>query len=640
MIPHRHLLAALAATSLVAIGIVAPQPAWAGSVVRVWDAPVLLDSHMPSRFAPAATAAHGTQAAAVWVMGGHVWLTERSVATEVWSAKQDLGTTTGSADVAYGSDGTLAVAFGVNDGLYDNVRLLTRAPGALSFVGTERVPGDEPGPVVGIQVVVSDAASGATPARATVAWVRSGPTGVLRVATPTARAGTLQVVFESGPGPISRFRLVQQGSTPPLLVWLGDTLKPNARVQVLARGIGINAWPLAAAATSVSPASASVKDFAVSGAVDGTTVLAYKVAATDPVPGLFTSTRSAAHVWSVPAHVGGSGAMVSGGSIAAGVGGAAILAWRNIDGGGASTMWVSDRASSSVAWPAAHLLDYLCVACADEPVSDPDVARGPDGSGLIMWNGYGATNGSTAAFVGRGTSWVEQGGIVSNDTAGPGRPLVLADGTTVVFGSGVDAVDFANNILQVREGHLRTTGPSPAGPAVLAGTARVGGRLGCGAPAFAPTPATRAYAWLRNGAVIAGATAAAYTAVAADLGKALQCRVTAAITGPLAGSTAVLSNAVVIALGLAPTPTAGSVAVLGVHRAGVVQTCRVGTWSPAATYVHTFRWLRDGAVISGATASTFLPPAALRAHTLACRVTSSRAGYATGTATSAAVPVA
>jgi hypothetical protein len=174
----------------------------------------------------------------------------------------------------------------------------------------------------------------------------------------------------------------------------------------------------------------------------------------------------------------------------------------------------------------------------------------------------------------------------------------------------------------------------------LSGTARVGGRLTCTAPAFTPTPASKAYAWLRNGVAIPNAKSAAYVPVPADLAKSLRCRVTATTTaGVLAGSTAAISGAVTIVRGVAPKATAGSVAVLGVHKVGVVQRCRVGTWSPSATYTHTFRWLRDGVVISGATAATYVPPATLRAHRLACRVTSSRAGYATGTATSAAVPV-
>lgn len=58
----------------------------------------------------------------------------------------------------------------------------------------------------------------------------------------------------------------------------------------------------------------------------------------------------------------------------------------------------------------------------------------------------------------------------------------------------------------------------------------------------APTP-TYTRQWLRNGANIAGATAASYTVVAADSGTTLSCRITA--TNPN-GSTPIVSNSVPI----------------------------------------------------------------------------------------------
>jgi hypothetical protein len=74
----------------------------------------------------------------------------------------------------------------------------------------------------------------------------------------------------------------------------------------------------------------------------------------------------------------------------------------------------------------------------------------------------------------------------------------------------------------------------PAPPANTArpsfrGTLRTGQELTC-APGTFTGAASFAFAWLRNGAPIARATAATYTLTATDAGKALQCRVTA--TGP------------------------------------------------------------------------------------------------------------
>lgn len=626
----RRWTAAAVALATVTTGIAAER-AEAGSVVRLWSAPVTMDDTLLS-LVPAATAHHGTQAAAVWVTGGHVWVAERNAATGQWGARQDLGTSTGVVDVDYGNDGTLGVAVGQTFSANYGVRVYIKAPGAGSFTArTTGVNAQEVAPVAATQIVMTDGV-------ATVAWLQGGPTGSVRVATTTGRIGDLEVLGTFGPGPIARYSLMDRGTQPPALLWLGDTSKPGARVRAVVRGAGVVEWPVdGSAATFLTPDTASVKDFRAAGADDGSSIVAYLVATTDPVPGAFTLNGSPTGAWSSPVHLDGTTALSHQPSVDAGNGGAAVAVWRNDVPADSNDVFVADRSSSAAAWPAPTELVYLCAGCGDDPNDDPLVARGKDGTSLVMWLGYGATAGAVVSYVGRGASWAKVGGLFSDDTDRPGEPLVLDDGTTVVIGAVRRFFVGTEFALQVTEGSLFMTGPAAAGPAAMAGTARVGGRLVCTPPAFAPIPSSIAYAWLRNGLVIPGAVSYAYAPVAADLGRSLQCRVTGAITGPLAGSTSVLSNAATVSLGLAARAAAGSVAVLGVHRVGVRQSCRLGRWSPTATYTYSVRWLRDGVLIAGATASTYTPPLSMRGHRLACRVTAARAGYATGVATSANV---
>jgi hypothetical protein len=77
--------------------------------------------------------------------------------------------------------------------------------------------------------------------------------------------------------------------------------------------------------------------------------------------------------------------------------------------------------------------------------------------------------------------------------------------------------------------------PAPPAPPVntlppsFSGLLRTGQELTCAPGTFTGATST-ALSWLRNGSPIGGATAASYTLTVADVGKAIQCRVTA--TGP------------------------------------------------------------------------------------------------------------
>lgn len=64
----------------------------------------------------------------------------------------------------------------------------------------------------------------------------------------------------------------------------------------------------------------------------------------------------------------------------------------------------------------------------------------------------------------------------------------------------------------------------------LAGTARNGQRMTCGAGTWSGAPSF-AFRWLRNGTAISSATSSTYRLAASDVGRAVQCQVSATNAG-------------------------------------------------------------------------------------------------------------
>ncbi len=118
---------------------------------------------------------------------------------------------------------------------------------------------------------------------------------------------------------------------------------------------------------------------------------------------------------------------------------------------------------------------------------------------------------------------------------------------------------------------------------------------------------TSTYRWLRDGVEIVGATATTYTLDVADDGTMISFEVTpVALTGVLTG-TAVVSPEVGPVLPANTAPTATGVAVTGTLEVGQVLTGDY-TFDDADGDLEgtsTYRWLRDGVEIVGATATTY-----------------------------------
>ncbi len=169
--------------------------------------------------------------------------------------------------------------------------------------------------------------------------------------------------------------------------------------------------------------------------------------------------------------------------------------------------------------------------------------------------------------------------------------------------------------------------PISVGSVSVTGTSRVGQRL-TATSAVTPSYAIRTFQWLRDGTAINGATGATYLLTNADAGRRIAVRAGAGQPGS-APATPVVSTARAIPAVNRTRPT-----FTGTNRVGRRLTGAKGTWAQLG-HTFTYRWLRDGRPITGATRATYVTTRADRGHRVSFRVTARRSGFPSVTATSA-----
>ncbi|WP_051181055.1 hypothetical protein [Arthrobacter sp. TB 26] len=126
------------------------------------------------------------------------------------------------------------------------------------------------------------------------------------------------------------------------------------------------------------------------------------------------------------------------------------------------------------------------------------------------------------------------------------------------------------------------------------------------------------YQWLRNGMPVAGATTASYELTNADIGKTIGLESYGeADSYQDAGETFTAETPV---KGYTLTP--GAPAVSGTGQVGSVLTVAPGAWTIGTSYK--YRWLRNGAAVTGATAESYKLTEADRGQRIAVRVTGSK----------------
>jgi hypothetical protein len=185
----------------------------------------------------------------------------------------------------------------------------------------------------------------------------------------------------------------------------------------------------------------------------------------------------------------------------------------------------------------------------------------------------------------------------------------------------------------------------------ITGTPAVGDALSCssgkwtGEPTTEPTTFT--YKWLRGAAVIQEAAERTevtngYTLQAADEGQILTCQVTAENTaGPSQPATSPGVTVPTLPKNTEPPTLTGMVVIpilhLEVALVGHPLSCSEGRWTGSPAPTLTYRWLRDGTPIEGATGSSYTIQTADEGTSLWCEVIATNAAGSTGAASGRAV---
>ncbi|MFT2751863.1 sialate O-acetylesterase [Clavibacter sp. Sh2088] len=300
-----------------------------------------------------------------------------------------------------------------------------------------------------------------------------------------------------------------------------------------------------------------------------------------------------------------------------------------------------------------------------EPV--PDVAFETVGAPTITGLGrvdytLNARSGTWSPWPSFSYAWLRDG-VVIPDQTGPSYRVVAGDvGTSIavaVTGTKTGYVTQAatSPAIPVVETPVTPPPPPPAVPFEattvpgIQGTPVAGTALRAVTPAWTPEATAYSYAWARDGVTVLGATDATYEVRRADAGSRITVTVTGSRTGYQdASRTSEPTTQVVDALDLppaAPAPAPGDEpfratadpAITGTGAVGSTLTAETPEWTPAATEL-TYAWKRDGVVVPGRTASTFVPAPRDAGTQITVTVTGRADGYAPTSRTSAARAVA
>ncbi|MCW5951716.1 MAG: hypothetical protein KIT69_05630, partial [Propionibacteriaceae bacterium] len=189
----------------------------------------------------------------------------------------------------------------------------------------------------------------------------------------------------------------------------------------------------------------------------------------------------------------------------------------------------------------------------------------------------------------------------------------------------VSATRTSEPTRRVTEGTLQ-----PAPTPTISGDPTVGATLTAVPGSWGPGTVKLTYAWYRAGAPIVDAVAATYQLTTADLGQQLSVRV----TGSREGFTTVTKESTKTIAVKAPVLTTSTPTIKGNTKVGERLTA-VAEWGPSGVKL-SYAWLRDGQLISGATASSYTLAAADRGKKISVKVTGTLPGAATVVKTSAA----
>ncbi|MDQ0866456.1 hypothetical protein QF036_004037 [Arthrobacter globiformis] len=228
--------------------------------------------------------------------------------------------------------------------------------------------------------------------------------------------------------------------------------------------------------------------------------------------------------------------------------------------------------------------------------------------------------------------WKANGVAITGATAATSKLTAAQVGKTLTF-----------SVTGTKTGYTTATKTSAATGTVMAlnpvltaptpkitGTAKVGYTLTAAPGTWGPAPVALKYQWKANGIAIAGATASTYKPSAAVVGKTIS----VTVTGSKAGYNTAAKTSALTARVAVGTLTATVPRITGTAKVGYTLTAVPGIWGPAPVTLK-YQWKANGVAITGATASTYKPAAAVIGKTISVTVTGSKAGYTTAARTSA-----
>ena len=231
-----------------------------------------------------------------------------------------------------------------------------------------------------------------------------------------------------------------------------------------------------------------------------------------------------------------------------------------------------------------------------------------------------------------GYQWYRGAGSITGAT-GPSYTVTAADDAQKLWAKvTLSAPGFTSVVLtsaQVTGGKGSfVTAPVPT----VSGIAKVGQLQTANAGTWAPTGATLSYQWYRGTAAIVGAVSRTYTTTALDYGKTLKVRVRAAKSGYITLDR--YSAARSIAAGTIAATR--SLTVVGTHR--YEQTVKVSQgWTAGSTI--RYQWYRNGVAVRGGTGYALYLNSGYIGARVNVKVTVSKAGYTTRSATTPAITV-
>lgn len=261
---------------------------------------------------------------------------------------------------------------------------------------------------------------------------------------------------------------------------------------------------------------------------------------------------------------------------------------------------------------------------ADAPVADALVTvYAEDGGEWTEIDGtWSEEDGSYAVLVADGSYRVgfsSPDGAFTDEYYDDSHTLADAD-TVVVAGADRPGVDAT----------LGLSLHNDAAPSIPDADPKVGETVTADPGTWSATPDAFAYRWFQDGTPIADATGKDLVVPAGALGKALSVEVTATKAG-YADGVATSNASPAVAQGVLTSTAKPSVS--GAVTVGSTLSALEGTWS-ATPDAYTYEWVQSGTATPIGTGKELVVPAGAVGKTLTVKVTATRAGHSSATATS------